>query len=186
MTREQWLNDIAQSMKPWFVELGCQLGEFRTSIGFPSTGRRSKRVGECWYAPSTRDGYHEIFISPTIFDSERIAGILAHELVHVAAGQEAKHGPQFKEIALAIGLEGPMRATKEGELFKERFQPILEVHGPFPGGGITGQDSRPRQTTRMIKCTCQECGYTVRTTRKWIDEAGPPICPTHAEAMEVS
>jgi hypothetical protein len=30
----------------------------------------------------------------------------------------------------------------------------------------------------MLKCECSTCGYTVRITRKWLDAAGPPICPT--------
>lgn len=40
----------------------------------------------------------------------------------------------------------------------------------------------PKQDARMIKCTCAECGYVARTTRKWL-EIGPPHCPTHG-AME--
>lgn len=35
-----------------------------------------------------------------------------------------------------------------------------------------------KQTTRLIKCVCGECGYTVRTTQKWLD-VGAPHCPEH-------
>jgi hypothetical protein len=37
----------------------------------------------------------------------------------------------------------------------------------------------------MIKCACPSCGYTARTTRKWLDAAGAPVCPTDNETMEV-
>lgn len=39
--------------------------------------------------------------------------------------------------------------------------------------------SRPRkQGTRMLKAACEDCGYTVRVTAKWL-EIGPPHCPQH-------
>ena len=47
--------------------------------------------------------------------------------------------------------------------------------GLYPAGFLT--DS-PKQGTRMLKCECLSCGYTVRITRKWLTLAGPPICPT--------
>lgn len=31
--------------------------------------------------------------------------------------------------------------------------------------------------TRMLKASCGHCAYTVRLTRKWLLDAGPPICP---------
>ncbi len=31
--------------------------------------------------------------------------------------------------------------------------------------------------TRMLKACCGDCAYTVRVTRKWLDEAGAPLCP---------
>lgn len=52
------------------------------------------------------------------------------------------------------------------------------------GEGEAPASSRPkRQTTRLRKASCAECGYTVRVTSKWL-ELGPPHCPTHG-AMTV-
>jgi hypothetical protein len=34
-----------------------------------------------------------------------------------------------------------------------------------------------KQATRMLKCACATCGYIVRTTRKWLETAGAPLCP---------
>lgn len=49
----------------------------------------------------------------------------------------------------------------------------------------------PKQTTRLLKAACTHqdegedaCGYTVRVTRKWVDQLGAPHCPVHG-AMEV-
>jgi hypothetical protein len=35
-----------------------------------------------------------------------------------------------------------------------------------------------------LKAECGDCGYTVRVTRKWVDDAGAPHCPKHG-AMQV-
>lgn len=40
---------------------------------------------------------------------------------------------------------------------------------------------RPKkQTTRMLKCWCEKCGYTTRVSGKWLVEAGAPYCGTKA------
>lgn len=42
-----------------------------------------------------------------------------------------------------------------------------------------GESTRPpKQTTRLKKAECSQCGYTVRVTSKWL-EVGPPGCPLH-------
>jgi hypothetical protein len=38
--------------------------------------------------------------------------------------------------------------------------------------------------TRMLKAQCGHCAYTVRVTRKWLAELGPPLCPCNREPME--
>jgi hypothetical protein len=40
------------------------------------------------------------------------------------------------------------------------------------------------QGTRMLKVECPDCGYTLRTTRKWLD-TGLPSCPAGNEMQEV-
>lgn len=39
------------------------------------------------------------------------------------------------------------------------------------------RDAPKKQKTRMLKCECATCGYTVRTARKWLELAGAPLCP---------
>lgn len=38
--------------------------------------------------------------------------------------------------------------------------------------------------TRMLKALCGDCAYTVRLTRKWLADAGPPLCPRGHGALE--
>lgn len=183
-TREDWLNVLAARLAPWFEGLGHEVPKIRVSIGFTSRGMRSKAIGECWSDCCSKDKVHEIFIVPTIDDPMRIADILAHEMIHAVVGLDAKHGKKFKKVAKAIGLEGKMTATIAGPDFISRATPILEEIGPIPHAQLTGRSSeKPKQTTRLVKCECSGCGYTARTTRKWL-EAGPPWCPTCMEPLE--
>lgn len=186
-TREQWLNDVAGLMHPWFNELGYDLPAYRISIGFPSTGAKGKAIGQCWCSKCSKDGTHEIFIHPELDDSLRIADVLAHELCHAAAGIEAKHGPGFRKVAVGIGLEGKMTATVAGPRFLENVAPIIERVGAIPHGALNSRalvGIKKKQTTRMVKAACGECGYTIRTTQKWLDVAIPE-CPLGHGEMEI-
>lgn len=57
-----------------------------------------------------------------------------------------------------------------------------EQEGESPSVG--GESTRPpKQTARLLKVECGQCGYVVRVTRKWLD-VGPPGCPEHG-AMDL-
>jgi hypothetical protein len=186
MNREEWLIKVAAGMAPWFKALGYALPRYRIAIGFPSTGRRGKRIGECWDGGASADGTFEILIRPDLDVPLDVAAILAHELDHAAVGLTCGHKGAFRTVALAIGLEGKMSATVPGEAFKRRVGPILAAAGPLPHArlGLGKSDAPPKQKARLLKAECGECGYTVRVTRKWVDEAGAPHCPAHG-AMRV-
>ena len=179
--REAWLNFVAGELAPVFAEKGKPLPpRVRLAIGFPSTGSRGKRIGECWDKGASRDGTFEILIRPDIEQPAEIAAILAHELCHAAAGIPAGHGPAFRKLALSIGLTGPMKSTTAGPEFLALIAPILDRAGELPHARLSldGLTTKPKkQTTRLIKCVCGDCGYTARIARKWIDDLGTPICP---------
>ncbi len=184
--RESWLNRVAAGMAPLFEALDAPLpARIRVAIGFTSRGAKGKAIGECWDNRRSADGHFEIFIRPDLAHAPdampaQIAAILAHELVHAAVGIPAGHGKAFKRIALGLGLVGPMRATTPGDAFLAAVAPILEAVGPLPHARLDtdGESTAPKkQKTRMLKCECATCGYTVRTARKWLELAGAPLCP---------
>lgn len=49
--------------------------------------------------------------------------------------------------------------------------------------GVGSSNAKKKQSTRLVKAACGECGYTVRVTRRWL-EVGAPHCPLHG-AMDV-
>src|SRR5215510_11432827 len=129
--REAWLHGAIAAMRPIFASHGASVpANVRVSCGFPSiralNGICNQRIGECWAETASKDGSIEIFISPTLADPMRVAGVLAHELVHAAVGLDEGHKGRFKRLALAIGLTGKMSATQEGDAYKTALEPILE------------------------------------------------------------
>lgn len=188
MTREQWLNAVAKGLGPTFEKNGAPLPPFRVSIGFPSTGHRGKRVAECHSAASSADNHHEIYIRPDQAEPIEVAATLAHELVHAGVGLKHGHDRTFRRVALAIGLEGPMRSTHAGAAFKELAAGIIEQVGAFPHAELVVNqrsflsDAPKKQSTRYLKAECPECGYTVRLSRMWLSW-GAPICPLDKLSM---
>lgn len=179
-TREQWLNRFVAAARPVFEAAGYPIPvEVRVSVGFPSAGARGKSIGECWSKSASKDGHFEIFIHPTLGESARIADVLTHELVHAAVGLEAKHGPKFGACARALGLEGKLTATVAGPRWHAWADKVLKRLGPIPHASLSGRSSaKPKQSTRLLKCECQDCGFTFRATRKWVESAGAGLrCP---------
>lgn len=187
-TREQYLTAAVKLMEPLFQRNGASLPKVRVSTGWPSTkalSRKNRRIGECWDKSASADGVFEIFISPCLDKVAEPSGVLAtlvHECDHAAVGLECGHKGAFKKLAKKLGLEGKMTATVAGEALLAEIKAWSEQLGDYPHAKLDLTKSpRKKQSTRMIKCECGQCGFTVRTSRKWLDEVGAPHCPKHGE-----
>ncbi|WGJ13871.1 SprT-like domain-containing protein [Methylocapsa sp. D3K7] len=191
-TRESYLRAATIELRPWFAKLGLTLPEkIRFAVAFTSHGKKGRVAGECWHASASDDGHHEIIIRADFADPAEVLGILVHELVHAALPPDAKHGKEFREAALKIGLEGQMRHALPGAILKERLNELSSSLGPFPHGrlnfdrvtlaGEVVADKPKKQGTRMLKAEClgAGCGYTVRVAARWIKDCGAPHCPKH-------
>ena len=181
-TREAWLNAFVMYSREHFARVGAPLPEkIRVSVGFTSTGSRSKRIGECWHDAASADGYFEIFLKPTIETEVRMADILTHELCHAAAGIEAGHGPGFKRVANALGLVGRMTSTTASPDWYSWALPILSELGEMPYGVLSeGQGkstAKPKQKTNLLKVECTACGWLARVTAKHIAPHDHLHCP---------
>lgn len=191
MNREEWLNVIAVAhIYPLFSEKGVGWTEdYRISIGFPKgRGRGANAIGQCWSPLASADKTPELFVSPELAPA-RAVDVLIHELVHAVVGLKAGHTGEFRKAAKAVGLEGKMTATVAGAALSKRIAEWLEQMPPFPGAVLSpssaGADKKEKGPgSRLVKCVCPECGYTIRTTAKWIN-IGLPSCPC-GEEMEVA
>lgn len=178
----------------------------RVTCGFPSHGAMGHRrvtFGQAWDASCSTDDTYEICISPRIDDPHEVLATLAHELVHIVVGIKFGHRGPFRKCALAIGLEGPMTATKAGPPLRRIADEIIASLGPYPHGAMMPLRAKPgeppplhpdlydgdaglkpeRKTTgkrpqigRMRKVQCEECGMPLRVAAKWISDADL-VCP---------
>lgn len=180
MNREDWLSECVRKLRPHFEAAGFPLPErIRVSCSWPSKSGlapKKKRIGECWSAECSGGEHFETFISPVLKDPVAVGATVTHELVHVAVGLAEKHRGNFRKCAKAVGLEGKMTATTAGEELRKLLTAIADEIGPYPHAELKHSNAPPKQTTRMLKVECTECGCIVRMTQKWLDEVGPPTC----------
>jgi hypothetical protein len=179
--RQLWLRGAVDLLSRKFDGVGYHVPELlRIAPGWPkgATGRKgtTDAIGQHFPPKMSKDGYHECFISPVCEGENTIVAVTAHELAHAICLGDG-HGKVFRRCATAVGLTGPMRSTVPTDEFEEwvRWE-VLPRLGPYPAAPIELQP--PKERGRSLKCSCEVCGYTVRTTQKWLDAAGPPICPT--------
>lgn len=191
MTREQWLNELAQRFRAIFTSMtpGFTVPDkLRVSVGWPSErGLSAKKrvIGQCWSPECSTDGTTEIFISPFLGDAYQAAETLLHEMIH-ACGCRGHKG-QFVACAKKLGFTAPWTSTPASDDLKARIQGVLREMPEYPHAtldAVAMEKLRKKQTTRLVKVKCADCGYTARTTKKWLEEKGAPICPCNNEPME--
>jgi len=190
-SREDWLNAAVLALRPIFADRGYPLADkIRVSCGWPGGRNKARAIGQCWTSESSADGTFELFLSPVLDDAHRVLDVLVHELCHVAVGIAAGHRALFAKCARALHLKGPWKATSAGEGFGEHVgDPVLAFIGcAYPHAALSSSAANTgpkKQGTRMIKAECPDCGYTCRTTAKWLQSHGAPLCPCNQEPMEV-
>lgn len=184
--REEWLHNAVGKVSALLEERAeVSVPEVRVSTGWPSKGGTSmvkRRIGECWKAEASEDGVPQIFISPMLEEPVKVLATLVHELIH-AVHPEAEHKGLFIKTGKAVGLEPKWTATSAGEELTALLIVVSEELGPYPHVKLTPGIKQKPQTTRMLKVICETCGYTVRTTQKWLD-IGMPSCPDGDEMIE--
>jgi hypothetical protein len=195
-TRESWLRAATAELRPYFEAQGYPLPDkIRFAIGFPSTGRKGNRVGECWHAATSADEHFEIFIRADLDQPGEVLGVLVHELVHAVIPIDAKHGKHYRAAAVTIGLGGKMVHAMPGILLQKRLDDLAASLGPLPHARLNierGADNRgpadraKKQKARYHKAECEieGCGYVVRVAGAHVHKSGPPHCPLHG-AMTV-
>jgi SprT-like family len=190
-TREAWLIQAVDRLRPLFSEKLISLpSQIRVSCGWPHDGNKgrgaSHAIGQCWSKTASHDGTSELFISPVLDDSVSVAEVLVHELIHSADDCRSGHGAPFKKIALAMGLEGPMRSTVAGPELRERLNALVAGVGLYPHARLDPTQAYSKQRARLVKVVCdrRRCRYALWTTRIWLD-LGTPVCVCGSGMSEI-
>ena len=181
-TRQTWIDDAIAEARPIFKAAGHPLPrKLRASCSWPVSGALRKKngsrtIGQCFYPEASAAGYTEIALSWAVDKPVEVLAIIWHELVHAALDADAGHGPRFKALATALGLTGKMTATEAGPELTKTLKAIAKRLGKYKHDAVDVAKIHKPQTTRMVKAECGTCGYTVRTSMKWI-EIAIPTCP---------
>ena len=176
-TREEWLVTAADHLRDGlFARNGLTVPPVKVSCSWPGGGSARKRIGECWPTTFSAAKINEVFISPALGDAVKALDVLVHELVHAVDDCASGHKAAFVAAARAVGLEGKPTATHAGPTLLVALQGLAAILGPYPHSTLN-LANRKKQTTRMIKVSCDDCGGVYRTTRQWIDQADELTCP---------
>lgn len=184
MNREEYLLAAVDHLAPIFKREGYTLPAVNVSCSWPGGGSARKRIGECWPRRASASKANEIYISPVIADSVRALDILAHELCHAVDDCKNGHRAPFTKIARSIGLEGKPTATIAGADLEKELQGIVSKLGDYPHKAMT--PVRPKQSTRMLKITCDDCGAIWRMSKKYADQVTScPVCQSESIKLDV-
>lgn len=185
LNREGWLTELALKVEPYFAKF--HLAKYRVSCGWPCRGGVSAKrqvVGECHGSKQSKDGTFEVFVSPVLDKPLEVAGTLCHELAHVAAGIDAKHGKWFIKICNVVGLTaGKPRSIMPGKALNEKLDKLISALGPYPHASL-GFIVKPAAASTITKLVCAECEFSCTTSLKKLDISGLPTCGCGA-LMEV-
>lgn len=175
--RESWFIAAKKELEQQvFKPNGYELPKTRLGVGWP-TGNREKTGGQCFGSEESADKTYEIFISPKSFNPLVILGTITHELCHTIAGVKAQHKKPFIEIMRTVGMLAPFTQSVISDDLTSVLDGIVTKLGPYPHAALGIKAKGEKKGSRLLKTECPKCGYVARVTRKWLDDAGPPICP---------
>jgi hypothetical protein len=185
LNREQWLQHAAEAIRRALPDV--RIPDVQVSCSWPGGGSPAKRIGECWPTQASAAGINEVFISPKLEDPVKVVQVLTHELAHAVDNCVNGHKAGFVKIGRAMGMTGkPTSMEPDISWATEVVNELLRTCGAFPHRTVDkSKNGVKKQTARMIKCECGECGAVWRMAQKHIDAAEHGMwCPVCGEVSQ--
>ena len=203
--------EAAKAMVKDDAEKLAALSKIKLVYGVGNGGTRGVTYYALWSDPKANNGDTIPLVEICATGQSnwtQVAGTVIHELAHVLVGYGHGHDKEWKQACDTLGL---INAKAAGHNYKlAGFKPVIRnkiASLPLPqdgnpatvmnnlgispaklkpcamGIGTRGGKSRGIGSgSRLVKCTCGKCGYTVRTTGKWL-AIGNPKCPEGDEML---
>ena len=169
--RESWFRAAVNLLRPYFADIGYPLPEhIRVAIAFPSTGRKGKRLAECWHSTSSEDDSFEIFIRADLAEPIEVLGVLVKELVHSALPDGVGHGKEFKTAARKAGLQAPCARQHLACCWSADCSRWRHALGPLPHARLH-IDQSPLTAVAPLACCCTR---SAEETADTLAESGMP------------
>jgi hypothetical protein len=180
VTREQWLQAAVEAIrKDMRVVRDVTVPVVQVSCSWPGGGSPAKRIGECWPTQASKAGVNEVFISPKLEDPVKVVRVLTHELAHAVDNCVHGHKAAFTAIGRQMGMEGKPTQMEPPEAWaKAVVDQLLDTVGAFPHRSVDkSQNGQKKQSTRMLKAECGDCGAVWRMSAKhMINVTQCPCC----------
>ena len=186
-TREQWLVDAVEELRPMFADAGHPIcAKIRVSCAFPTTYTRSGALGQAFPDGASADRALEVMVAPSLDQPRDVFAVLVSQLCHATNGALSHATVAYQRAAEAMCLEAVgvnWRVTRPSSLFDEAFGQIIAGLGDYPHAALSAE--RPKtQSTRMLKAVCPSCGYIVRVSNKWAAK-GLPVCGLDGDTFNI-
>ena len=132
-TAEAYIRSVIDWARPDFEAIGKKLPPLiRCDFGFTSHGGKKTDVsGQYYEGSASADKIPKLIIRCNSDDPVSILEAVIHQCCHAAVGAQEGHGKAFREVALRIGLEPPMRTSRAGKRLRERLHALSEELGPL-------------------------------------------------------
>lgn len=210
--REEWINEASKLIDDTIlIEASKKLGftyysdkkkdksDVKYTMSWPTRGAASnakRRVlGQCYPPEMSQGNVWEILLTLGEADVMTVLTTLLHEKIHVITGHEdrnAGHGNRFKQLALASGLDMPMRSTPATPELLKQFKKMTRKLGKLHHDALD-YTTRNKQGIRNLKFGCTSCQFTGRaalgSAKKTADVMGVegyvlPECPCNKKPMQ--
>lgn len=156
------------------LRIGRVVPPVRVSVGFPAGGIRSNVEAQTFPRKMSLDGINEIFIRPTVHDAQNAIELLMVELVRAAYDGRGDTGKRvnasLEKVGFNVSSLGKLTAYVPSPALRMEIKGLADSLGAYPreeGLNIVLLQAK-KQTTRMVRIECTSCGYTFRTSDRWI------------------
>lgn len=155
------------------------------------TKGRKNALGWFWanrWKTGKKEAIHEINLSAETLQDCNPGEVIIHEMAHaenktldIRDCANQVHNKHFKTMAERLGLEVKPRDRRYGYGFTDLAQPAKDFLKAIKFNAEVFKLQRitsgtvAKAGTRLLKLECPSCGWTCRSTQKWID-TGLPTC----------